>query len=96
MSGLGHDAFFPANTPLNSPTVVTGMIQQAYQLDGAGDYIACPAGVFDDGSGVPTNDFTFATWVYWNGGHRFYGALHVPFARYWERHAKFLHDHRRV
>ncbi len=44
------------------PTYVSGHIGQAINLDGSNDYVSLPANLADG------TDFTFAAWVYWDGG----------------------------
>ncbi len=44
-----------------SPTYVTGVIDQAIDLDGQDDFITLPAE-------IDSEDITIATWVYWEGG----------------------------
>ena len=56
-SGYGNNGF-----AVGAPGYVAGHTGQAVQLDGANSYVQLPATV---GQG---NAFTFAAWVYWNGG----------------------------
>ncbi len=44
------------------PTYVSGHIGQAINLDGSNDYVSLPANLGD------STDFTFAAWVWWDGG----------------------------
>jgi len=44
------------------PTYVSGHIGQAINLDGSNDYVELPVNIGD------STDFTFAAWVYWDGG----------------------------
>jgi hypothetical protein len=45
-------------------TYTTGHIGHAINLDGSNDYVALPANLGD------CTDFTFAAWVYWDGGNQ--------------------------
>ncbi len=49
-------------TAFGSPGYVAGKIGQAINLDGTDDYVRLPD------AAVLANDFTVATWVFWNGG----------------------------
>lgn len=55
--GNGQDAIL-----IGTPTFTTGRFGQALVLDGEHDYLQLPANVGN------STDFSFAAWVYWNGG----------------------------
>jgi hypothetical protein len=57
--GNGQDAM-----PVGTPRFAPGRFGQAVMLDGVDDYLQLPANVGN------STDFTFAAWVYWNGGGR--------------------------
>ena len=56
-SGYGNNGFAVAD-----PNYVAGQVGQAVALDGTNSYIQLPPNV------AQSNAFTFAAWVYWNGG----------------------------
>ena len=56
-SGYGNNGF-----AVGDPNYVNGQIGQAVALDGTNSYIQLPPNV------AQSNSFTFAAWVYWNGG----------------------------
>lgn len=45
-----------------TPAYTTGILGQAVDLDGTGDYVTLPAGR------VNADDITLAAWIYWDGG----------------------------
>nr|MBP7949988.1 putative Ig domain-containing protein [Verrucomicrobiales bacterium] len=55
--GNGQDAL-----RVGTPSFVSGRHGQAVQFDGVNDYLQLPESVGN------STDFTFAAWVYWNGG----------------------------
>lgn len=56
-SGYGNNGFAVAD-----PNYVAGQVGQAVMLDGTNSYIQLSPNV------AQSNSFTFAAWVYWNGG----------------------------
>jgi hypothetical protein len=60
------DDLYYANdaTTYGSPGYVSGHSGQAIDLDGANDFVMLPENLAD------TEDFTFAAWVYWDGGNQ--------------------------
>ena len=56
-SGYGNNGF-----AVGDPNYVAGLIGQAVALDGTNSYIQLSSNV------AQSNAFTFAAWVYWNGG----------------------------
>ena len=64
--GNSNDSSGNANNPIitsGTPTFVAGKFGSSVSLDGATNYFALPATLM---AGVA--NFTFAAWVYWNGG----------------------------
>ncbi len=56
-SGFGNNGF-----PGGIPAFTTGHAGQAFAFDGVDDFVQLPENVGD------CADFTFAAWIYWNGG----------------------------
>jgi hypothetical protein len=59
---LDKSGFGNSGSPRGVPTFVAGASGAALDFDGVDDYVHLPANL---GDGV---DFTFAAWVYWDGG----------------------------
>jgi autotransporter-associated beta strand protein len=59
-SGYANNGF-----AVGDPNYVNGQVGQAVALDGTNSYIQLPPNV------AQSNAFTFAAWVYWNGGANF-------------------------